>query len=55
MIGQSDSPAAACIALAAMSPGVTNARYETPATVSCSTSPPTPSPIAPRNSSGVRM
>ena len=26
MIGQSDSPAAACIAAAAMSPGVTNAR-----------------------------
>ena len=55
MTGHSDSPAAACRAVAARMPGVTNSRYSTPATVPwfSSTRPPRPTPMAPRNSTGI--
>ncbi len=56
MTGQSDSAPAPSMALAARSPGATNASYGTPPTlpVLSWTSPPSPKPIAARKSSGLR-
>jgi hypothetical protein len=56
MTGHSDSAPAPSMALAAMSPGATNASYGTPATLPelSSTSPPNPNPIAARNITGLR-
>ncbi len=56
MTGHIDSAVAPSMALAARSPGATNASYGTPPTlpVLSWTSPPRPNPIAARNSTGLR-